>query len=150
MKMKMEKRLIEMCSDKRLVIGNTWFKKRKLHKYTWVSGVNGDKALLDYVCVQKSMRGRLIDVNVLRGAGLGLSDHFLMEAKLRVKAGWGRHTCVSKTVEIIKVGKLEEEICAKEYRRVLKERWESIKESELVGVEEEWGRFKNSLKEVVR
>ena len=36
-----------------------------------MSGVNGEKALLDFVFVQQEMRGRLLDVNVLRGRGEG-------------------------------------------------------------------------------
>ena len=41
-----------MCVEKGLCIGNTYFKKKNIHKYTWVSGVNGERALLDFVCVR--------------------------------------------------------------------------------------------------
>ena len=27
-------RLVEMCSERRLIVGNTWFQKRMIHKYT--------------------------------------------------------------------------------------------------------------------
>ena len=43
--------------------------------------------MTDYVLVEKSVLGRLVDVHVARGAkGGGLSDHFLEVAK--VKRGW--------------------------------------------------------------
>ena len=40
--------LLNMCAERGLVVGNTWFNKRKIHKYTWVSGVDGRNALIDY------------------------------------------------------------------------------------------------------
>ena len=41
-------RLIEVCSDLGLLIGNTCFKKRMIHKYTWKGVAHGevfDKAM---------------------------------------------------------------------------------------------------------
>ena len=34
------------------------------------------------------MLGRLLDVKVWRGEGGGLSDHFLVEARLKLLGGW--------------------------------------------------------------
>src|SRR5678815_2976704 len=69
--------LLELCVDRRMIIGNTWFKKSENHKYTWKSEITGGRAILDYVCINRKDRGRLLDVNVFRGAGRGLSDHYL-------------------------------------------------------------------------
>lgn len=44
--------MIGACATKGLMIGKTWFKKRDIHKYTWVSGVNGERGLFDYVCLK--------------------------------------------------------------------------------------------------
>ena len=38
--------------------------------------------MIDYVLVEKSVLGRLVDVHVARGAGGGLSDHFLVLVKV--------------------------------------------------------------------
>ena len=43
---------------------------------------------MDYVLVEKNVLGRLVDVHIARGAGRGVSDHFLVAAK--VKGGGGR------------------------------------------------------------
>ena len=65
-------RLLEMCEEQELVVGNSWFKKNDVYKYTWLRMVEGrvvDKALMDYVLLPRRMLGRLLDVKVWRGEG---------------------------------------------------------------------------------
>ena len=45
-------RLLEMCAEQGLVVGNSWFKKNDVYKYTWLRMAEGrveDKALMDCV-----------------------------------------------------------------------------------------------------
>ena len=45
-------RLLEMCAEQKLVVGNSWFKKNDVYKYTWWRISEGrvvDKTLMDYV-----------------------------------------------------------------------------------------------------
>ena len=45
-------RLLEMCAEQELVVGNSWFKKNDVYKCTWLRMVEGrveDKAQMDYV-----------------------------------------------------------------------------------------------------
>ena len=51
--------------------GNTFSEKKDIHKFTWVSGMDDHKSLLDFIVVQEEKRNKLLDVNVLRGAGGG-------------------------------------------------------------------------------
>ena len=53
-----------------------------------VGGRASDRALIDYVLLPKQMRLRLLDVNVCREVGGRMSDHFLVEAGLKVVGGW--------------------------------------------------------------
>ena len=67
-------RLLEMCAEQELVVGNSWFEKN-VYKYTWLRMAEGrvvDKALMDYVLLPRRMLGRLLDVKVLRGEGGGI------------------------------------------------------------------------------
>ena len=64
-----------MCTEESLGVGNTYFKKKNIHKFTWVSGVNNRKSLLDFIVVQEEERNKLFDINVLRGAGGGILNH---------------------------------------------------------------------------
>ena len=34
-------RLLEMCAEQELVVGNSWFKKRDVYKYTWLRMAEG-------------------------------------------------------------------------------------------------------------
>ena len=72
-------RLLDMCVEQELVIGNNSFKKKGINKYTWNTVANGrvtERALMDYVLIAKTMVGRLKDVHVFRGVASGMSDHF--------------------------------------------------------------------------
>ena len=82
-----------MCAEQEFVVGNSWFKKNDVYKYTWLRMVEGkvvDKALMDYVLLPRRMLGRLLDVKVWRGEEGRLSDHFLVEARLK---GWWLEEC---------------------------------------------------------
>ena len=85
-------RLLDMCVEQELAIGNSFFKKKGINKYTWIRVANGrviERALMDYVLITKRMVGRLKDVHVFRGVAAGMSDHFLVEAKVVVAKEWG-------------------------------------------------------------
>ena len=90
-------KLIEVCSERNLIIGNTCFKKRMIHKYTWERVAHGrvvDRALMDFMIVSRRLRGRLLNVNVMRGAAGGMSDHYLVEGKMRVNGCKRSSSCV--------------------------------------------------------
>ena len=45
-------RLLGVCAEQELVVGNSMFRKKYVYKYTWVRMVEGrvvDRALMDYV-----------------------------------------------------------------------------------------------------
>ena len=45
-------RLLEMCAKQELVVGNSWFQKTNVYKYTWLKMEEGrvvDRALMDDV-----------------------------------------------------------------------------------------------------
>ena len=46
-------------------LGNTLFEKNYI-KFTWVSGVDGRKSLLDLIVVQEKDSNKPLDVNVFR------------------------------------------------------------------------------------
>ena len=77
-------RLLDMCVEQQLAIGNSFFKKKGIIKYTWIRVANGrviEGALTGYVLITKRMVGRLKDVHVLRGVAAGMSDHFWLKQK---------------------------------------------------------------------
>ena len=48
-------RLLEICAWQEFVVGNSWFKKNDVYKYTWLRMTEGrvvDKALMNICCYQ--------------------------------------------------------------------------------------------------
>ena len=61
---------------------------------------------MDYHLITKRMVGRFKDVHVFRGVAAGLSDHFLVEAKVVLAKEWGNRV-VGCTREVVKVEELK-------------------------------------------
>ena len=84
-------RLLDMCIEKELTVGNCFFRKKDVNKYTWIRVV--ERALMNYVLITKRMIGRVKDVHVSRGAGAGImSDDFVVESRVIVAKEWGNRT----------------------------------------------------------
>ena len=48
-------RLLKMCAEQDLVVGNGWYKKKDFYKYAWLRMAEGKvvhKALMDYAFIQ--------------------------------------------------------------------------------------------------
>uniref|UniRef100_A0A0L8ICS8 Endonuclease/exonuclease/phosphatase domain-containing protein n=1 Tax=Octopus bimaculoides TaxID=37653 RepID=A0A0L8ICS8_OCTBM len=58
------RRLLEMCMEQELVKGTVV-----------------DRALMDYILIDKRVVGRLLDMHLMRGEGGGVSDHLLVQFK---------------------------------------------------------------------
>ena len=120
--------LLDMCVEQELAIGNSFFKKKGINKYTLIRVANGrviERALMDYVLITKRMVGRLKDVHVFRGVAAGMSDHFLVEAK-----EWGNRV-VGCRREVVKVEELKKTEKKQEYQDKLKETYDGVKEREV-------------------
>ena len=143
-------RMLEMCNECGMSVGNTYFMKRRVHKYTWHRRVRGEvacEALMDYVVIRKDVRHRLLDVNVLRGAAGDMTDHYLVEGRLKVVPAWIRKKDEGSDREIVKINELEKEEKMREYQERVKEKWNAVRESEWRGVEEEWESLKEAVNE---
>jgi hypothetical protein len=112
-------RLLDMCLANGMSVGNTWFRKKDKAKYTWVRVIDGEvteRALMDYVVVSERMVGKqLLDVNVMRGVAGGISDHFLVVAKVRVAGRWVKQQREEGERSVVKVWKLNDVERRREY-----------------------------------
>ena len=121
------------------MVGNTWFKKKCVNKYTWMRVAGGrvvDRALMDYVLVCRRLIGRLKDVHVLRGVGKGISDHLLIETKIEVAKEWRNNKGGSRR-EVVKVEELNKVEKEREYKEKMRVEYEEVREREVGDVEEE-------------
>ena len=140
-------RLVEMCTERRMIIGNTWFKKRMIHKYTR-EGENGqERSLIDYVLVDEKSKSLLEDVNVYRGAAGGMSDHYLVEAKVKMKGFFIRERKEMLGGRVVKVSELEKVEVREAFKQLVMSEWEKVRNARVLSVEEEWKLFKCSIME---
>ena len=80
-------RLLEMCEEQEIVVVNSWFKKKIICINTAVENggrKGGRQGIMDCVVTKTNMLGRLLDVKVWRREGGGMSEHFLVEARLKL------------------------------------------------------------------
>ena len=77
-------RLLGLCATNNLVILNTFFQHKEIHKFTWESRGRGLRSIIDYFIVGKALRPGVADVRVIRGAEVG-SDHYLVLLKVRLQ-----------------------------------------------------------------
>ena len=141
-------RLIDMCIDQELVVGNTYFRKERKNKYTWAKVRRGrvvKRALMDYVLVPKRAVGKLLDVHVFRGEAGGISDHYLVQGKLKVAGDRGRGGARGRVREVLNLRELDNGVKLAEYREKLSEEWERVRGMERGGVEREWSLFKEGV-----
>ena len=139
-------KLLNMCLEQELTISNSYFKKKLINKYTWIRVANGrvtERALMDYMLITKRMIGRVLDVHVYRGMAAGMSDHFLVEAKVVVAKEWGRRMGGCRR-EVVKVEELNKPEKCQEYQERLKVAYDRVKENETGEIEEEWGMLKEN------
>ena len=144
--------MVEMCLERELMIANTVFKKKVKHKYTWERVVDGrvvDRALMDYVVVSRRRIGSVLDVHVFRGESGGISDHFLVEGKLKMEDGW-RKRKRTEGREVLNVNCLNKKEVEQKYKEKLGEVWEEVKDKIEAGVEEEWECFKERVTECAK
>ncbi|MFA0954742.1 hypothetical protein ACDI60_27250, partial [Klebsiella pneumoniae] len=71
------KRLLQLCLANDLVILNTKFPHKDVHKYTRVSEERDENSIIDYIIVQQLAARRVRDTRVKRGFDID-SDHRLL------------------------------------------------------------------------
>ena len=76
-------RLLSLCAENNLVITNTLFKLRNMHKTTWMHPRSKKWHLIDYIITRKADSRDFLITKVMRGAD-GCTDHRMVRSKLRV------------------------------------------------------------------
>ena len=79
------RRLLQLSSEHNLLISNTLFPHKRIHKYTWECRGKGLRSLIDYFLVGKEARKQVVDTKVVQGAEIG-SDHYLVLLKIKLRA----------------------------------------------------------------
>ena len=82
-----------------LIIGNTQFQHKKIHKNTWRSPNGNIFNEINYICISKEWRRAIKDVKSCRGADIG-SDHYLVTPRIQLKLKVLKTQKVSKPFDV--------------------------------------------------
>uniref|UniRef100_A0A1Y1MCV0 Reverse transcriptase domain-containing protein n=1 Tax=Photinus pyralis TaxID=7054 RepID=A0A1Y1MCV0_PHOPY len=115
-------RLLDFCTYNGLIITNSFFKHRDIHKFTRVQRTRQEESIIDYILAEIDNRRNINDTRVSRRAEIN-SDHYLVVSKIKGKIGarqgeGGRKQEIP-VAETIKSYKLKEQRFAEEFTRLL-------------------------------
>ena len=138
--------LLRFCAVNEMLVANSWYQHREIHKYTWVCPGRELRSIIDYFLVRKGDRVRVNDVRVVRGAEIG-SDHHLVLLKISKMNRGGRHRKVEESVRI-RTDRLKDRCIRLKFEKRLKQKM-SIRGQRVShreeSSEEVWAEFKEGI-----
>ena len=132
-------RLVDLCQRNALVIGGTIFPHKNVHRGTWRSPDGHTVNQIDHICISRKHRTCLLDVRALRGADIGLTDHYLVRSKIRVKL---RKIPQHKSNRKFDCEKLKQLVYQEEFKAAVNSKLQSEPPHT---VEESWCEWKNAV-----
>lgn len=119
------KRLLNFCVIYSLIVANSFFEHKDIHKYTREEPSRNEKSIIDYIIVERENRMAINDVVVKRGFEIH-SDHYLVVAKIkRHKEGLIQENKKASS-ETIRAYKLKVERIARLYENKVDKELEKI------------------------
>lgn len=143
-------RMLDFCIINRLIITNTFFEHKDIHKYTREIKSRNEKSIIDYILVEEDNRQIVLDTKVRRGPEID-SDHYLVITKLREELEEKNEHKRDKVIEYesIRTYKLLEQESAIRYKNTLDKKCKN-EQDEGRNVEELWNYFKNAVLETAK
>lgn len=135
------RRLIEFCINNQLLLGNSFFPHKVVHKITFQAEGRNARSIIDYFIYPQNMRNNIMDVKVIRGAEL-TTDHRLLVIDTRFKKPPRPKT---KRFEVIRLKELLKEEKRIQYAKLVKERMQVRRKDSKEEINEMW----NELKSVI-
>ena len=74
-----------------------------------------------------------------------MSDHYLVEAKVRMKGFWKREREEVIAKRVVRVSELEKEEVREAFVILIVNEWDRIRNTRVLSVEEEWEMFKSTV-----
>ena len=134
------KKMLDFCITNNILIGNTFFPHKNIHKFTFKADGTGNTTIIDYITCTSDTRYNVMDVKVNRGAELD-TDHYLLVLTCRLKL---RHKKTKTQIYTkIKTKRLENEESRKDYENLVTEKLEQRTQTN--SSEDNWNIFKNII-----
>ena len=78
-------RLVDLCRTTEMSISDTWFPRKRIHHWTWISNDGVTKKAIDHLLISTRWRTFIQNCRVYRGAHLANTDHRMLVATLALK-----------------------------------------------------------------
>lgn len=147
-------RIIDFCIQNNLVVMNTFFQHKDIHKYTRECKSRNERSIIDYIIVSRDVRRKIKDVKVNREAEI-FSDHYLLTAKtnfgIRTKRedkannNKARKTIKNTSKLVVKSYKLSDEEIARRYNDKIERIIKINKDVQKYNLEEAWQFLKTTI-----
>ena len=137
-------RFISFAASRNMIISSTFFRRKEIHKATYVGTDGVSMAQLDHIAIDKRHASSILGVRSMRGAAG--SDHFLVRARLRAKIS-NECTRRPKTSKRHRIEALKIPSIAKEYEEKLGDHLDQLNTTDL-SAEEHWNQFSGAITNV--
>uniref|UniRef100_A0A3P9KP93 Endonuclease/exonuclease/phosphatase domain-containing protein n=1 Tax=Oryzias latipes TaxID=8090 RepID=A0A3P9KP93_ORYLA len=117
-------RLVQFAKSKGLKIGNTFYRKRKIRKWTWISPNGETRNEIDYILANKNM---IQNVNVIKRVNIG-SDHRMVRSKIKMNTRLERMKMMRPKGVKVNINTLKQK--ENEFQLKLQNRFEALQEEE--------------------
>ncbi|VDP48168.1 unnamed protein product [Schistosoma margrebowiei] len=139
-------RFANLCAFNKLVIGDTIFPHKRIHKATWISPDHTTENQIDHIYINKIFRRTMDDVRTSRGADVA-SDHHLVVAnlKLKLKNNW---TTGQTALQRFNTAFLRDTDKRNEFKIALNNRFQALQDllkEEETSMEDSWKDIKEAL-----
>jgi len=108
-------RLVNFATSQNLVVKNTMFPHRNIHKYTWTSPDGKTHNQIDHLLIDRRWQSSVLDVRSFRGAECD-TDHYLVIGKFRARLAVGKQAAQRVDRQRFNLRKLNEPEVREQYQ----------------------------------
>lgn len=137
-------RLLQLCIENDLVVTNSKFQHKEIHKYTREVKSRQEKSIIDYFLVRQEDMRQIEDVIVRRGPEIG-SDHYLLKMIMKIEKEKPKEERRKVLKKSIRAYRLKEEETKKKYQEIIERKLSKGLEEK--DVEKNWHYLKQTILE---
>lgn len=136
-------RFVNFATSRDVIISSTYFRRKNIHKQTWISPDGRTCNQIDHLAIDKEHRSWIKNIRSFRGAD-GDTDHYLVVATMTKKfsTSWKLKKGKSK-LKMLNVEKVKDPIEVNRYRNNISEEVKRIKNQQCSTDDNQETRWKN-------
>ncbi|KAJ4446465.1 hypothetical protein ANN_13161 [Periplaneta americana] len=142
-------RLVNFATSKNLIVKNTTFPHKDIHKYTWTSPDGLTHNQIDHILIDKRRHTSVVDIRTFRGADCN-SDHYLVIGELRERLSVAKRVEQQVNITKFNILKLKDEEAKQNYQVEISNRFATLESSDEVekelDVNSVWENIRDSIK----